>query len=926
MTTEAVKVSVPLQKGRSAAKVTGGASSAVAASSHAACARFRGTDPLITGVTRRKLAEQAGHSKGPESSIPLLRWMRAVTFERLIRDTRFASEVVTVSVGALGLRRPEAVVVADAHVGSTRTASILVQAHNAALTHGSATLIHQLAVPFLGLEGENATDTRPDFAVVAPKVATQSGEVDGSWLIVGDAKDYQRIRSRIDDGRLLKGFLQVALGAESAAAWTKLPAGMEVHTFGILAVPRNTSLSPTAVIEDLTDHREEVRMRVSERAAEVARFPRDIRANLPVHLTHLQATYSPDTCPGCDMFVYCRAELQKSAEPNDLLIELGIRAGVRAQVVGLVDGVTAVGKVPNSVREQIAATLRGSGVPSGQRRLDPIGEPGTVNVVLAKSDGAALGVYGLAVQRVTSGGIEPWHVEVYDNPDADATRRSIMKLLGKELNKALIEQLRADAEKPAPIHVVVPDTTTADILVSIADSLAGKELSRLRWDRDKQQGRAALTYNGEPAVVPPRLPERDRLAVSFLLEQDRTRTMRARSTIVDLRAALASLVTAGGPAVNSLRLDYLAPWADSVEPSIDHRALAESVEKSVHSVGAQLTPTQSNTIHESFTGDKPGLPRPAKPAVYDDLIREELAYKIDVFDRAFSILRNAFEPSKLQPAVRAVEADAQRVWRRRLDLHAFDLVRFGRTTRWWRNDSVPILEADDRFNAQVAVLTSPLAAHDAAQDAGTRQLAFARVITHNPLTIEIDSRRIGDGSRIVALHVNGQALVETDDVTVQAQKGSFKISHMPIGELAATGDQPRQFTWTPHHDPGLAVGDELIVADFTWFSSNKGDVWLNVEKPSVDSSSAPKQTCTHDSFTDDPASHQWCCKPHEASEAEWADVLAGRRARGELNPQVWPPVVDSDAFDVNAADVDLPDPADRPAQLPPEELSMDDVE
>src|SRR3954454_5032356 len=115
------------------AKVTGGASSAVAASSHAACARFRGTDPLITGVTRRKLAQLVNHSKGPQSSIPLLRWMRAVTFERLIRDKRFASEVVTVSVGALGLERPNAVIVADAHVDPTRTASILDQAHNAAV-------------------------------------------------------------------------------------------------------------------------------------------------------------------------------------------------------------------------------------------------------------------------------------------------------------------------------------------------------------------------------------------------------------------------------------------------------------------------------------------------------------------------------------------------------------------------------------------------------------------------------------------------------------------------------------------------------------------------------------------------------------------------------------------------------------------------
>ena len=547
-------------------------------------------------------------------------------------------------------------------------------------------------------------------------------------------------------------------------------------------------------------------------------------------------------------------------------------------------------------------------------------------MLLAKSDGAALGVYGVAVQRVTAAGAEPWHVEVFNNPDHDDTRRSIMRLLGRELNKAITEQFKRSADDPPPIHVVVPDSGTADILVSIADSVAGKELSRLRWERDRQQGRPALTFNGDPAVVPPRLPEKDRVAVSFLLEQDRTRTMKVRSTIVDLRAALACLVTAGGPAVNSLRLDYLAPWADPSEPQIDHRALAELVEKSEHAVGAQLTPLRSNAIHEAFTGDRPGLPRPAKPSLYDDLIREELAYKIDVFDQAFAILRDGFELSKLQPAARAVEADAQRVWRRRLDLHAFDLVRFGRTTRWWRNDSVPLLEADDKFNAQLTVLTSPLAAHDAAQDAGTRQLALARVVNDAPLTVEVDSRRIGHESRIVALHLNGDALVEADDVTVQNQKGSFKISHMAIGELSATGVSPRHYTWSPHHNPGFAVGDELVVADFAWFSDNKGDVWLNVGRPSADSSSAPKQTCTPDSFADDPANHQWCCKPHEASEAEWSDILAGRRARGELNPQVWPPVVDSEGFDVNAANENLPDPADRPAEQPPEDLTMDDVE
>ena len=908
-----------------ATKVTGGASSAVASSSHAACERFRGTDPLVTGVSRRKLAEQVGFSKGPESSIPLLRWVRAVAFERLVRDPRFASEVVTVAVGALGLARPKAVTIIDARLDVDRTARALQKAHDRALRDGTATLIHQLAVPFVGLESQNATDTRPDFAVVAPKTPDDKGLVEGSWLIVGDAKDFQRIRSKIDDGRLLKGFLQVALGAESASEWSRLPDGMSVHQFGILAVPRNASLSPTAVIEDLTDHREEVRLRVAERAAETAAYPPEVIANLTGHLKHLRAKYSPDSCPGCDLFIYCRAELQRSSDPLDLLVELGVKPELRGQAAGLVDPDAPVGKVVHSVRQQIEATLSGIGVKSGQRRLDPIGQPGTVHVVLAKSDGAALGVYGIGVQRVTHGGEESWHFEVFANPDSDETRRAIMMTLGKMLSKAMAEQSKADPESPPPIHVVVPDSTTADILVSIADSVAGKELSRLRWERDKQQGRPALTYNGEPAAVPPRLRERGRVAVSFLLEQDRARTMKSRSTIVDLRATLAALVTAGGPSVNSLRLDYLTPWANPSSP-LDHRVLAETIETSDHSVGAQLTPPKSNAIHAAFAGDKPGLPRPAKPAVYEDLVRSELSYKAGVFDEARKALEGEFALSKLQPAVRIVEGDAQRIWRRRLDLHAFDLVRFGRTPKWWRRDQVSILEADDVFHSQVTALTNPQAARDMAQDAGNRKLAVARVVSVEPLLLEVDSRRIGNDSRIVLLHTNDAACVEAAQVSVKIQKGSFKISDLAIGELAANPANPKLLRWTPANDPHLSVGDVLVVADFDWFCGLTGNLFLNVARPSLDSSSAPRDTCDHTSYVDDPANHQWCCKPHAASEAEWSDELAARRARGELNPQAWPPVIDSDAFDVNASDEILPDPAATPGEQPPEELSMDDLE
>jgi hypothetical protein len=591
-----------------------------------------------------------------------------------------------------------------------------------------------------------------------------------------------------------------------------------------------------------------------------------------------------------------------------------------------VDGKTPVGPVSSSTRSIIEATLTGIGVKSRQRRLDPAGEPGTVNVVVAKSDGATLGVYGIALQRVSAKGAAAWDYVVFDNPDSDATRRHLIKVLGKLLFDAISEAAKTNPDNPAPVHVVVPDSGTADLLVGIADSVAGSELSRLRWEQDKAEGRPPLTFNGDPAVIPPRLPEKDRTAVSFLLEQDRARTMKSRTPIVDLRATLAALVTAGGPAVNSLRLDYLYPWAAPGGVKVNFRTHGSLVEKSPHTVGAQLTTPGSNAIHTAFAGDRPGLPRPAEPAEYDSLVREELAYKADVVDKTIAVLGSEFSASTLRLAVRQVEGDSQVVWRRRLDLHAFDLVRFSRTSRFWRNDNVPALDADKQFVDQLTVLTSPLAARDAATDAGNRHVALARVVGVEPHVLEVDSRRIGDESRIVLLHVNGEPCAEDAGVVIAIQKGSFKLSNLAIGELTKAGSEPRHFLWDPHHDPGVAVGDELVIANFAWFSDNKGDAFLNIPRPKVDLSAAPRVDCTAESYGDDPSTHQWCCKSHEVSEAEWSDVLAGRRASGLLNPQTWPPIVDSDAFDVAAVGDDLPDPTEVPAVEPPEDLSMDDVE
>lgn len=908
-----------------AQKAIGGGSSAVAASTHAACQRFRRTDPLITGSTRRGLAKQLGFAD-QFGGIPESRWMRAMTFERLVRDAQFASRVATTAVGRLGLSRPTEVVTVNAHVSVDRTADLLSSAHSRAVHEGAATMLHGLAVPFVGFEDSRATDVKPDFAVVAPKAGAQGAQAGGSWLVMGDAKDYERVRSRIDDARLLKGFLQVALGAESAAHWSQLPEGMEVHHFGALAVPRNAFLQPEALVEDLADHRGEVRMRVAERRREAAGAVIDPSGDLTSFVAHLEATFDPETCTTCTLFSYCRDELRRSERPEDLLVELGVSRSERPQVVGLVDGTGTVGTASESTVAMVTASLEGKAQPTNQRRLDQAGQPGTVNVVLAKSDSAALGVYGMAVQRILSDGARDWVAHVFDDPQGEGTRRKLMSILGRELTAVMKDRRVADAAAPSPVHLVVPDRQTADVLASIADNLAGIELSRLRWQQDLRMGRTPLTFDGEPASIPPTLPESDRTAVSFLLEEDRARALTLRSPIVDVRRTLASHLVAGGPAVSSGRLDYLVAWAQSTRTRpLQHRAVGDLIEESEHTPGARLTNKRSDDIHRAYTGRRRGEPRPADAATYEALIREELAYKCRVMNDAVDALA-AFPESNLREAFRAIEGDAQAVWRRRLALHASDLVRFGRTYRHWRNSLVPAIESDDTCAQQLLALTNPVTALDAARDAGTRHVATARVVSIHPLVIQVDSRRVADESRVALLHVNGEACVEGPDIVVKHQVGSFKISGLSIGRLAALDSRTRQFSWYPDKDPVLAVDDELVIADFSWFGHLKGNKFLPIARPDQDEQSAPKRDCAPTDYADDPVSHQYCCRPHEAAEADWSDELAARRARGELNPQVWPPVVDGDAFEVTAADAVKGDATDRPAEPAPENMTMDDID
>jgi hypothetical protein len=915
---------------------TGGGSSAVAASAHAGCERFRYTDPLVIGMTRRALAARLGH---PDTSagIPEARWMRAMTFESLVRHERFVSELLTTTVGRLSLVRPEAVRRANGRVSVDATATALQQAHLKSVHEGVATMVTNLAVPFVGMEDvAGATPVKPDFAIVAPRhrlgadgtEASGDGRPIGSWLVMGDAKDYERVRSRIDDQRMLKGFLQVALGAASAQAWSKVPVGMTVHSWGALAVPRNAYLQPEAVVECLDDHRSEVIDRVRERQQVLDSRGDTVVADheLPGWVSHLQAAYDPASCPSCAMFSHCRAEVRASTEPVSRLVELGIPAQQRPGLIGLVDGTGTVAvSAPASSVASLTATLTGMPQHTGRLRTDPVGMAGTVNVVIAKSDAAALGVLGIALRDGEDPSAEGWTFTVFEDPQASTTRLAVMDLIGDALDRALTATGAGDGSKRDPIHLVMPDAATGDVLVSIADSLAGVEISRLRWERDVQVGRKPLTFNGEPATIPAALTANQRLAVSFLLEADRSRAMALRSALIDIRRVLAAHVVPGGPRPDALRLDYLVTWATATE-ALDHRAVSDEVAESDSTPGARLSNRRSDTIHAvSRRGRAVGEGYDAH--AYGALVRDELEYKARVLDRAAQAL-SSFQVSRLRDVHRALEADAQTVWLRRWALHASDLVRFGRVPWWWRNDQVDQLDTDSRLEAQLMALGNPQAARELATTAGTREVAIATVTQLSPCRLRIASRRIKDGSLVHVAHTPAGPIVDWETTTLKVQTGSFKFGEQWLGPLTADDQTAEDGTliWEPSMPVIFPVGSELIVIDGGWFSTFKSGREVAVKRPTLDQTSSPKPRCVEGDYAAAPMAHQWCCRPHEEAEAEFSDDLAARRERGELNPQVWPPVIDEDHFDTVADGAPTETDAQAVTAQPPTGLTMDDLE
>ena len=902
---------------------TGGGTSAVAASTHAGCERFRRTDPMIIGTSRRNLAETLGHPD-TTASIPEARRMRANIFERLVRAEHFVSPLITKAVGAIDLRRPTAVRRAQCGINKATTALALASAHEFAMNECGATLLTDLAVPFVGLENEpGATAVKPDFAVVTPRFDDEDDEdPSGSWLIMGDAKDYERVRTKIADQRMLKGFLQVALGAESIEAWSELPDDMEVHTWGALAVPRNAFLQPEPVVEDLVDHRREVQARVAERTALLrergsVEFTED---ELPGFVEHLVATFDPATCTTCSMLRYCKDELRRTGTSESLLIEIGVRAEARRALLDVVEGKDAPVLAPASEVARVRSSITGVAERTGKRRTDFVGEPGTLNVVLAKSDSAALGVYGIGWQVVDGlGAPGDWSYQVFENAQAPTTRLHLMSIVGEGLAQAMEGSVQENAARPA--HIVVPDQVTGDVLSSIADSIAGVELSRIRWQRDLDEGREALTFGGEPASVPPPISDHQRLAVSLLLEEDRARTMTLRSVLVNLRTVVSEHLIVGGPTFEVGRLDYLLRWARSGE-SVDFRKLSDEIADQDATPGARLSNRSSDAIHRASTGgDRPS------PVEYERQVLEALQYRTAVVDEAVDFLKG-MPTSATRGAYRAIEADAQEVWRRRYALQASDLVRFGRTYRHWRNDQVELLDAHAGCSQQLDSLQNPRLARDFATDAGTRNVALAHVRGLDPILLEVGSRRIVAGSKLVLLGVNGAMSVEQDDVTVTILGGSFKFGSLSIGYLSDHGDGLLE--WRPSIPPTLSVGDELIVASGEWFANAdfRSGHEASIKRPGADTTSAPKADCSLSSYESDPEAHKWCCRSHLIGESEWSDELARRRANGELNPEVWPPVVDEDEFDTLADGSPTSETigADPDASSEYDDMTMDDLE
>ena len=255
-------------------------------------------------------------------------------------------------------------------------------------------------------------------------------------------------------------------------------------------------------------------------------------------------------------------------------------------------------------------------------------------------------------------------------------------------------------------------------------------------------------------------------------------------------------------------------------------------------------------LADRVTRGGPGASQPTKcaeasHAAYEDLVLEELSYKCEVMDAAIGVL-NTLPVSTMRDAYLALEAESQRVWRRREQLHASDLVRFGRVSWVWRNDQVDQLDADRRLDSQLRALANPQVAREMASNAGTREVARATVASLNPMRLIVHSRRIGDESTIHVAHSPAGPSVDLPETALKTLMGSFKLNQQPVGVLEADEqtEVDGSLLWHFKVCPELKVGDDLVVLDGEWIGATfKSGHEISIARPSLDQTSAPKATC-----------------------------------------------------------------------------------
>ena len=642
---------------------------------------------------------------------------------------------------------------------------------------------------------------------------TEAGAVVGSWLVMGDAKDYERVRSRIDDGRMLKGFLQVALGAESAAAWSRLPDGMEVHR---LRCPRGPAQRLPAA---------RGRRGGSRRPPPRGPCPGRRSGSLPAvspcswtpqmticgeHVRHLDAVFDPGSCAVLlAVPLLPRSSCDAPATRAAVLVEIGIRPPDRPALLGLVDG---TGTAPPAVDRCVPGRARrGDGdrparSARGRRRVDPVGLPGTIHVVVVKSDAAALGVHGIAVQRLDGSGTEPWERRIFR-----AHQRHRDPARGHGAARAR-DSGGARRRAMGPCTWSCRTRPTADLLVSMADSLAGVELSRLRWQRDLDEGREILTFDGEPATMPEPLSEDARTAVSSparggpgaslqAAPAGRRPARRARHARRRRRA----------------RRPTPAAWTTwSPGPRPASRWTTASVSDAI--ADAPAHPRRAAVQHRLGRGPRGRAARPGRSG------RTTSGWSPRPWSTASTCSPRGGR--RARPLAGLALRDAYRALERTRRWSGGVGWRW-RPPTWSASPAPTATGATPRSTCSTpteAAATSSLPRRRAGRHATeppTRASASwpsAVVVGVAPLRLEVRSRRLGDGSRIVAPpHAGGAVGRAARRSTLKVQATSFKLGQMPIGRLTADGDGAAGSSGSPACTPALAVGDEVVVADADWF-------------------------------------------------------------------------------------------------------------